>query len=62
MALLQKNYSNNLWNSVIPVDTKIRDASLQGIPAPILEPDTKAVLAYAELLQMLLQQEKRQVA
>jgi chromosome partitioning protein len=62
MTLLQKNYSNNLWNSVIPVDTKIRDASLQGIPAPILEPDTKAVLAYAELLQMLLQQEKRQVA
>jgi cellulose biosynthesis protein BcsQ len=41
---------------VIPVDTKIRNASLKGVPAPIIEPNSKAVLAYTELLELLLQE------
>jgi len=56
LVLLRQNYPENIWNSVIPIDTKIRDASHQGIPAPIIEPNSRAVKAYAELLEQLLQE------
>jgi len=56
LVSLKQNYQKNIWDSVIPVDTKIRDASHQGIPAPLFEPQSKAVLAYAELLDLLLQE------
>lgn len=54
LVLLHQNYPDNVWKSVIPIDTKIRDASLQGVPAPIYESKSKAVQAYAELLELLL--------
>ncbi len=60
LILLQQNYQKNIWDSVIPVDTKIRDASHEGVPAPIFEPNSKSVLAYAELLDLLLR-EKPQI-
>ena len=56
LIVLRQNYSKYIWNSVIPIDTKIRDASLQGIPAPIIQPNSKAVEAYADLLELLLQE------
>jgi chromosome partitioning protein len=56
LILLKQNYPDNLWNSVIPIDTKIRDASIQGIPAPLYEPKSKSVKAYASLLELLLQE------
>jgi chromosome partitioning protein len=55
LILLKQNYPDNLWNSVIPIDTKIRDASIQGIPGPLYEPKSKSVEAYASLLELLLQ-------
>ena len=61
LILLRQNYPKHIWKSFIPVDTKIRDASLKGVPAPILEPKSKAVEAYAELLELLLQ-DKTQLA
>lgn len=54
LFLLRQSYPKHIWKSVIPIDTKIRDASFQGIPAPLLEPNSKAVEAYAELLELLL--------
>ena len=59
LVLLQQNYPKNIWDSVIPVDTKIRDASHQGVPAPIFEPHSKSVVAYAELLDLLLQEKSQ---
>lgn len=53
---LRQTYPGNVWKSVIPIDTKIRDASHQGIPVSIMEPNSKAVNAYAELLELLLQE------
>lgn len=53
---LRQTYPANIWNSVIPIDTKIRDASIQGIPVPIYEPKAKSVEAYADLLELLLQE------
>jgi chromosome partitioning protein len=56
LVLLRQSYPENLWKSVIPVDTKIRDASHQGIPVSIFEPNSRAVNAYSELLEQLLQE------
>ncbi len=51
---LQQTYPGLVWDSVIPIDTKVRDASLQGVPAPIYDPSSKAVEAYSNLLEYLL--------
>lgn len=54
LIVLKQRYPKNIWDLVIPVDTKIRDASHLGIPAPLVDPDSKSVLAYTALLDMLI--------
>lgn len=51
-------YPELLWDSVIPVDTKYREASRLGIPGPLYAPTSKASAAYAGLLELLLQEGK----
>ena len=53
IALFQQ-YPDNIWHSVIPVDTRVRDASALGIPLSLLDKHSKAVEAYSELLELLL--------
>lgn len=54
LAALLQQYPENVWNSVIPVDTKVRDASRVGAPLSLFDPNAKAVEAYSELLELLL--------
>lgn len=54
LILLRQTYPENIWNSVIPIDTKIRDASIEGVPVPLYDPKAKSVEAYASLLELLL--------
>lgn len=54
LLVLHQQYPGNIWNSVIPVDTRVRDASQQGVPLPLLDKNAKAVEAYSELLELLL--------
>lgn len=54
LVALHQQYPQHAWSNVIPVDTKIRDASSQGIPLPMLDKTAKAVEAYTELLELLL--------
>ncbi|WP_341326101.1 ParA family protein [Methylotuvimicrobium sp. KM2] len=54
LGVLRQQYPDYLWNSIIPIDTKIRDASTQGIPLSIYWPESKAVEAYSALLDRLL--------
>jgi chromosome partitioning protein len=54
LLALHELYPNNAWKSVIPVDTRIRDASALGIPLPLFDKTSKAVEAYSELLELLL--------
>ncbi len=51
---LQQDYTEELWPGVIPVDTKFRDASREGVPLPLLAPATRGVMAYRALLGYLL--------
>lgn len=53
LELLQEKYKSALWDSVIPVDTRFRDASLAGIPAPYYAPNSRGVRAYEALLESL---------
>ncbi len=54
LVALHQQYPQNAWDSVVPVDTKIRDASRMGIPLPLLDKNAKAVEAYSVLLERLL--------
>jgi chromosome partitioning protein len=54
LLALKEQYPAYLWNSMIPIDTKIRDASKQGIPLSLFMPEAKAVEAYSALLDQLL--------
>ncbi|PCI22427.1 MAG: cobalamin biosynthesis protein CobQ [Piscirickettsiaceae bacterium] len=58
---LNNKYAANLWHSYIPVDTQLRDASGIGVPAPIMSPRSRAVVAYGELLKTL-QKDKTRLA
>ncbi|MDR8524447.1 ParA family protein [Shewanella fidelis] len=55
-ALLQlsQDYSDELWQDVIPVDTKFRDASLSHLPASHYAPSSRGVKAYERLLNYLV--------
>lgn len=53
LALRQK-YPANTWNAVIPVDTRVRDASEKNVPLSLFDKSAKATEAYSELLELLL--------
>jgi chromosome partitioning protein len=53
LRVLKETYSAHLWDSVIPVDTKFREASRAGIPPAMFEPRARGVVAYSELLESL---------
>ncbi len=53
LALLQQ-YPGNVWQAVIPVDTKVRDASRAGVPLSLFDANAKAAEAYSDLLELLL--------
>ncbi len=54
LAMLRERYPDTLWESVIPVDTRFRDAAKSGQPLPQLAPEARGVEAYAALLDSLL--------
>ena len=51
---LRSKYSDELWKSVIPVDTQFREASRKGVPLPMMVPQSRGVLAYTKLLETLV--------
>lgn len=51
---LRERYRETLWDGVIPVDTKFRDASRAGAPLPQIGPRTRGARAYAALLDYLV--------
>ncbi|HFC53744.1 MAG TPA: ParA family protein [Gammaproteobacteria bacterium] len=60
-AALRDSYPGEIWNSTIPVDTGFRDASKAGLPLSLLRPSSRGVLAYAKLLDNLLEEEQGMV-
>ncbi len=54
LRTLREQYGSELWESVIPVDTKFREASKQGLPLSIMSPSSRGSKAYEALLTSLL--------
>ncbi len=51
---MKETYRFNVWGSVIPIDTKFRDASKAGVPLPTIAPYSRGSLAYKKLINFLL--------
>lgn len=56
---LRQDYEDDLWVSAIPVDTRLRDASREGVAINQLDPTARATEAYRALLKALI---RKQVA
>lgn len=56
---LRDRYHHHLWDGCIPIDTQLRESSRVGVPLPILNSKTRAVHAYAELLDTLKRQKAK---
>jgi chromosome partitioning protein len=55
LRLMQKKYDPKaLKRTIIPVDTKFREASRDGVPLPLYSPQTRGSVAYNLLLDALL--------
>ncbi len=50
---LMSDYGDKVWQGMIPVDTRFRDASQAQAPASVVFPKTRGVYAYAKLLKVL---------
>ena len=55
LAVLRRDHADCLWEGIIPIDTRFREASRVGIPPAIYDPRARGVRAYARLLEMLVQ-------
>jgi chromosome partitioning protein len=58
LRFLRENYLQHLWQEVIPVDTKFREASRAGVPPAIFDPRSRGVEAYSKLLETLQMQDR----
>ena len=50
---IKEQYGEAVWNAVIPIDTKFRDASLLHIPPSIYAPGSRGTYAYETLLNFI---------
>ncbi len=57
LRLLRNSYGDVLFHSMIPVDTKFRDASVAGLPPSQLDPQSRGVHAYNVLLKFMQEKE-----
>jgi len=51
---LKKRYPEQIWESVIPIDTQFREASLAGVPLSIMRSGSRGALHYKGLLDFLI--------
>lgn len=60
LRTLRNNFPDHIWPSMIPVDTRFRDASKAAMIPSRFDPESRGVQAYRALLKFLLaQQEQR---
>ena len=54
LQTLRSDYHQNAWPSFIPVDTRFRDASKQGVTPSQFDAESHGVIAYKALLEKLM--------
>jgi chromosome partitioning protein len=58
LRTLRNVYAEHIWKSMIPVDTKFRDASKLGVAPSELSANARGVIAYESLLNQLLEADR----
>ncbi len=58
---MRNSYDETIWASMIPVDTRFRDASREGQTPSQYDPDSRGVSAYTALLKYLLSQQDQRL-
>lgn len=58
---LHHSYPNEISNAVIPVDTKFRNASIQGVVPSVMDSSSKGVHSYARILRSMLERQRQEV-
>jgi len=59
LEIMKEKYGAQLWRYVIPVDTKLREASKEGISIVDLAAKSRGALAYTQLLNDILARDRR---
>ena len=59
LRVIKQTYPDRIAHAVIPVDTKLRNASSEGVVPSALDPTTHGVRSYGMLLRWLQEQEKQ---
>lgn len=54
LRVLRQTHGDDLWSSLVPVDTRLRDASRAGQPPCVYDPASRGARAYEHLLDFLL--------
>lgn len=54
LRTLRDQHEGHIWQAAIPVDTRLRDASREGVAINQLAPDSRGARAYQSLLKSLL--------
>lgn len=60
LQTLREDYPLSTWSSVIPVDTRFREASKQGVTPSRYDTQSHGVMAYDELLGLMLSENQQQ--
>lgn len=53
LRTIRNTYPDHAWAGVIPIDTRLRDASRLGVPAHLVDAKSRGVEAYISLAQFL---------
>ena len=56
LQVLQRDHAEHLWDGIVPIDTRFREASRVGLPPAIYDPRARGVQAYENLLEQLVRQ------
>jgi len=59
---MRKRYQEHLWRFVIPVDTKLRDASREGISVVDMKARSRSSIAYQQLVNDLISRRRSDIA
>lgn len=58
---LRNNFAEQIWPGMVPVDTRFRDASREGITPSQFAGDSRGVQAYRALLKLLMTRQKQAI-
>lgn len=61
LRTMRNAYTDSIWASMIPIDTRFRDASREGQVPSQYDPQARGVTAYKALLKFLLSQQEQRL-